>query len=146
MVSSEHRILALSLVVVGLALLSIGLVSNSILRHSIQTLPVVASAVIAWRFRRWAPYSALPILIFWMFIVALIWLFLLNIADVVTGEFSVAEIALTIVIGVAAIVGSLAALRVWTVNALATVVVFVCFLALQVIAMWVSLQPFAADQ
>ena len=47
----------------------------------------------------------IPILAFWLFIMLLIWLYLLGIARVVTGHFTPAEVSLTVVIGLACVVG-----------------------------------------
>jgi hypothetical protein len=49
--------------------------------------------------------AALPILAFWLGLMLMIWLFLLDIVHLVSGHFTVAEIALTVVIAVACTIG-----------------------------------------
>ena len=51
-----------------------------------------------------AKLAALPCMVFWVAIMVFIWLFLLGWARIVSGQFSRTEIAMTIAIGVAAIV------------------------------------------
>jgi hypothetical protein len=47
----------------------------------------------------------LPLYLFWLIIMVLIWLYLLGWSRVVTGHFSPIEIAMTLVIGIASLVG-----------------------------------------
>jgi len=52
-----------------------------------------------------AKWTALPCLIFWLSIMIAIWLFLFGWARIVSGHFLPTEIAMTILIGVASVVG-----------------------------------------
>jgi hypothetical protein len=79
--------------------------------------------------------AALPLFTFWLFMMGVIWFSLLGIASVFTGQFSVAEIVLTIVIGVASAAGLLAGYREGTALALS--------LRLAAILFFVVLQPIA---
>ena len=74
-----------------------------------------------------------------------IWLYLIGVANIVSGTFSPAEIALTMLIGISCVWGIVASLRASSgVRPSMRLVVFLTLLALQVSAMWVSLlQPFA---
>jgi hypothetical protein len=92
----------------------------------------------------WGVYAALPIFVFWLFIMTLIWLFLLGMASVVRGHFTVVEIILTLLIGASSILGIVAVIRGRThVEFNISVSVFVLFSALQVVAMWISFKrPF----
>jgi hypothetical protein len=51
----------------------------------------------------WGIYAALPIFVFWLFIMTLIWLFLLGMASAVRGHFTVVEIILRLLIGASSI-------------------------------------------
>jgi hypothetical protein len=71
-----------------------------------------------------------------------IWLFLLGIARVITGDFSPIEIAMTIVVAIAAMIGIVAALHARReTTLLGGLCFFVLFGALQVAALWLSFQP-----
>jgi hypothetical protein len=131
-----------ALLVVVASLLAVGVVSQTVTRHAIQVAPGVVLLVSSTRRRAWAPFAAMAVFAFWLLIMALIWMFLLGLANVVTGNFSPVEVALTIVIGVASLTGLVAAGRLgerpsWTTR----VAAFVVAGALQVGAMWLSLQP-----
>jgi len=92
----------------------------------------------------WGTYAALPIFIFWLFIMTLIWLFLLDIARTVTGHFTVIEVILTILIGLSGIWGIVTVIRYRPKAQLVTgALIFALFAALQIIAMWLSFKrPF----
>ena len=141
MVAAE-RVLVAALVVMSASLLLVGIVSHTPLRHVVQVAPVLVVLGLALARRPGARSAAKAVFVFWLAIMALIWLFLLGIARVVTGRFSSVEVALTIVIGVAAVVGLAAAIRTrCTLRWPARLAVFVAATALQCGAMWLSLQP-----
>jgi DNA-binding transcriptional regulator YdaS (Cro superfamily) len=96
---------------VAVALLLVGVVSNTFLRHVVQIIPLVAVLLLAVSRRGWAAIGAAPLLGFWLVVMGCIWLFLLGLARFVSGTFTLAEIALTIVIGLAAVVGLAATYR-----------------------------------
>lgn len=129
------------------ALYVVGAVSNGSLRHEVQTLPLWFPIVLGLRRRELAKWSALPCLIFWLTIVVFIWLFLLGWARIVTGHFSPVEIAMTLVIGIACVIGLTVAVR-WrtSVKPLAALGVAVLFAALQVAAFRISLIPYIATR
>jgi hypothetical protein len=128
-----------------LSLLLVGIVSGTLIRHVIQILPVVFALIAVKRKSTWGVYAALPIFIFWIFIMMLIWLFLLGIISIVTGHFTVVEIILTILIGLSGIWGIVTVIRCRpTAQLVRGVLVFVLFTALQIIALWISFKrPFA---
>jgi hypothetical protein len=73
---------------------------------------------------------------------SLIWLYLLDVAKVVTGQFSRTEVGLTLVIGGPSLAGLIAACRARELPGWPTrVAAFVLARAVQVGAMWLSLQP-----
>ncbi len=86
------------LVGISISLLLVGLVSGTFVRHIIQIIPMIIVALVP--FRKKGDYQltiALSMLSFWLLIMVLIWLFLLGIAKIVTGHYSVSEIILTII-------------------------------------------------
>src|SRR5262245_289731 len=127
------------------ALFVVGIVSGTELRHAVQTAPLWIPVVLGARRSPAAKDIALPMFVFWLGIMTLIWLYLLGWACVVTGRFSPAEIAMTIVIGCASIAGIVVAVRGRRRFATAAVL-FVAGAALQVAAMWASLQPAIASR
>jgi hypothetical protein len=135
------------LLTVVVALLLVGLVSGTILRHVVQVLPVVMATVAVALRPAWSRFAAMPVFAFWLFIMVLIWLYLLGLANVITGQFAPGEVGLTVVIGLACVVGLGAAVRQparshWW----AGVVAFSVSGAFQVAAMWLSLQPTFASR
>jgi hypothetical protein len=142
--SRDQKIIAGCLGSVALSLFLVGIVSGTLIRHVIQILPVVLALIVVKRQSAWGVYAALPIFIFWIFIMMLIWLFLLGIARIVTGHFTIVEIILTILIGLSGIWGIVTVIR-YRPNAqfVRGVLVFVLFTVLQIIAMWISFKrPF----
>jgi len=129
------------------ALYVVGAVSHGSLRHEVQTLPLWFPIVLGFRQRDLAKWCALPCLIFWLAIMALIWSFLLGWSHIVSGHFSPVEIAMTLVIGVACAFGIGTIFR-WrtAVRPLAAAGVVALFVALQLIAFRVSLLPGIADR
>ncbi len=141
---AQHAV-SLTLTGVLASLLLVGFVSGTVLRHLVQVVPVALALVPVLRRRSWSPYAALPLFVFWLLIMLAIWLYLLGIARVTSGHFTPAEIVLTVIIGVSCVAGLVAAIccrpapRRW-----AGMVAFLLFTALQVAALWLSLQePFA---
>lgn len=145
--TSRDKTTTAAMLTVLVALLLVGLASGTIIRHAVQGLPALLAAVVMVVQPAWARVAAMPVFVFWLFIMLLIWLYLLGLANVITGQFTPAEIGLTIVIGVASAVGLVTLARetrrkpVW-----AGVAAVVGFGALQVGAMWLSLQPALASR
>ena len=128
-------------------LLLVGLVSGTPLRHVVQVLPACIVLVALSRSAPWSPYAASAIFTFWLLIMALIWLFLLGIAHVLTGNFTRPEIILTVFIGGWCLLGLFQFFRAPTVAALTTrIVAFVGFALLQVAVLWLSLQPYLSHR
>jgi hypothetical protein len=103
--------LALSLTGVSVALLCVGVVSRTFVRHVVQIIPPVLVLILVARRSPFATAAAAPVLTFWLGIMANIWMFVLGIARIFTGTFTPTEIALTIVIALSAVVGLAAILR-----------------------------------
>lgn len=143
----QNRLVAICLAGVAISLLLVGIVSGTVVRHIIQVIPVVVALAVVARETPWALNAARPIFLFWFVIMLLIWLFLLGIARIVTGKFTPAEIALTIVIGSCCVVGGVATLSSrGNAGRLPATLTFLVFAALQILAVWVSTLPqFAHD-
>ena len=136
-----------AMLTVLVALLLVGLVSGTILRHAVQVLPVLLAAVVVVMQPAWSRFAAMPVFAFWLFIMLLIWLHLLGLANVITGTFAPAEVVLTVVIGLACVAGLATSARRTTRSAgWSGVAAFLMFGALQVGAMWLSLQPVLANR
>jgi len=146
---TSPRTVAYCSLAILIALYVVGAVSITpgSLRHEVQTLPLWFPIVAGFQHKEIAKWAALPCMIFWLVIMVFIWLFLLGWAHIVSGRFSPTEIAMTIVIGVAAIVGMTACAR-WrtSMRASAAAVAFVLFAALQVLALRLSLFPYIAQR
>ncbi len=143
--STTERILAGSLIGLIVSLLLVGVVSSTLIRHALQAMPAALALVVVVRRQTWASYAALPVFIFWLLIILAIWLFLLGIARIVTGHFTTAEVALTLLIAASSVCGIAASIRPRSTAGFAgRVVAFVLFAVFQIGGMWLSLQqPFA---
>lgn len=141
------RIVACSALAVLVALYVVGAVSipPGSLRHEVQTLALWVPIVLGFRKRGLAKWAAMPCLIFWLAIMVAIWLFLLGWARIVTGHFFPTEVAMTIVIGVASVVGLGTCLR-WrtTVHPVAAASTFLLVGTFQLLTFRLSLLPYIA--
>jgi hypothetical protein len=141
------RLVAGCLVGVAASLLLVGVVSGTLVRHVLQVLPAVLVLAALARGAEWARGAALGLFLFWLAIMVAIWLFLLGIARVVSGQFTPAEVTLTVIIGVCCAGGAVAAL--WPPagsGRLGRAAAFLAAAAVQVGATWLSMrQPFAHD-
>ena len=146
MVTPPKTVAACCLAVL-IALYVVGAVSvpPGSLRHEIQTLPLWFPIVFGFQGRSIAKWMALPLLIFWLTIMTLIWLFQLGIANVVSGHFFPTEIAMTIAVGVASMVGLASTAR-WrtSVRPVTAILIFLVFAASQIAAFRISLIPYIA--
>jgi hypothetical protein len=139
--------IAYSCLPVLVALYVVGAVSNGSLRHEVQTLPLWFPIVLGFRQRELAKWSALPCLFLWLFVVVSIWLFLLGWAHILTGHFTPIEIAMTVLIGIACVFGISQSFR-WktSVRPALALGILILFVALQLLAFKVSLDPYIATR
>lgn len=136
-----------ALLVVVAALLVVGVVSGTPIRHVLQVVPGVLLLAAGPHRRPWAACAATAVFALWLFFMSLIWLYLLGLAQIVTGRFTPVEVVLTVVIGVAALVGLVAGCRVREMPARATrVAVFLLSAAAQIGVVWLSVQPSFANR
>ena len=110
-VARSRTLLAISLAVLIVALMCVGVVSRTIVRHIVQAIPAVIALTLVARASPLAPSASAPICTFWLGVMINIWLFILGIARIFSGTFSTVEIVLTIVIAAASAAGILAIVR-----------------------------------
>ena len=146
--SNEPMLIGVCSAAIILALvLGVGLKTGLVIRHIVQTLPSWVAIVMGIRRSRATGWVALPTFVFWLLLMTLIWLFLLGIAHVVSGTFTPIEIAMTIVVGLASLVGiALFARLKSNLSAAAAAGLFVLFGALQFVCFRLSLLPAIANR
>jgi hypothetical protein len=141
-VEKDYRVLTVCCVVVVAALLVVGAVSHGIIRHIVQTSPLWIAIVLSIRHSAWAKWAALPCFVFWLLLMTAIWFYLLGWARIVSGTFSSTEIAMTVTVGIASILGIARAVRMPSgVSARGATVILLLVAALQIGALRVSLLP-----
>ena len=125
-----------SLAIIAALVLGVGLGSHLVVRHVVQTLPLWIAVLLGFRRRGAAGWAGLPVFLFWLVLIILIWLYLLGISRILSGHFTQLEIAMTIVVGIASAAGIWASLGLrslvaaWGAAAIFIVVAsvqFVCF-------------------
>ena len=107
----SRRIVSLCLATLILALLLVGVVSHTFVRHIVQVIPPAAALVLVARGSAHGPSAAAPIFTFWFGVMVNIWMFLLGIARMFTGTFTLIEIVLTIAMAIACGFGFVAVAR-----------------------------------
>ena len=142
LVGSCSLAILIALYIVG----AVSLIPGS-LRHEVQTLPLWFPIVAGFQQKESAKWSALPCMMFWLLSMGVIWLFLLGLPSPVSGTFNPIEIAMTLIITVASLIGIAGAVR-WrtTTPSMTAIGVFVLFAVLQVAAMALSLTPYIANR
>jgi hypothetical protein len=129
------------------ALLAVGVESGTLLRHVIQVAPAFVAVVLVVRHSSYGRAATLSILPFWLALMLTIWRYLFGMTRIIGGQFTAVEVMLTVVIATACVAGLIggprptANLSAWRRAATAT-----GFGALQVAALWLSLQPFASGR
>lgn len=103
--------LAVCLLGISVALVFVGRVSDTIPRHLVQIVPLVAAAGIVLGRNPSVAYAAVGLCAFWAVLMGLIWLYLLGLSGVAAGTYSAVEIALTAVIAVFSVLGILRGTR-----------------------------------
>ena len=136
------KAIAYSAVTTLVALYIVGIVSNGVLRHIVQTLPLWFPIALGLRQRELAKWASLPCFLIWLVLMTLIWLFLLGWAKVISGHFTPIEIVLSLVVGAASAAGLVAGCR-WRTDlnwgrALSTSALFT---VLQLVALRISFIP-----
>jgi hypothetical protein len=109
--STSRALVVCSLVIITALVAGVGLATGLVLRHVVQTLPLWVGVGLGLRRSRGAGWFVLPCFIFWLALMIVIWLLLLNVAHLVNGHFTPIEIVMTVLVGLGAAVGIERALR-----------------------------------
>jgi hypothetical protein len=110
--SARPIVIALCSLAIILALVAgVGGATGLVGRHVIQTLPFWFAIFLGFRRSALTGWIALPCFVFWLVIMILIWLYLLGVARILTGHFAPIEIVMTIIVGLASLVGIVSFVR-----------------------------------
>ena len=124
------------------ALLAVGWVSGTLIRHLIQVAPAALALILVAGRSSFGRAATLPILTFWAALMAVIWTFLLGLTRIIGGRFTAVEIGLTIAIAAACLAGLLGGARpTANLSRPRRIATALAFGLLQLAALWVSLQP-----
>ena len=127
------------LVGLAAAALLVGIVSATVLRHVVQIIPIALALGVIRKRPAIGGYAALPIFAFWTFAVVMIWLFLLGLAGLASGRYSLTEVAATVVMAGCSLFGGMNAIQLGrSLRPVRKILVFVLFLVLQLVVMWIS--------
>ena len=138
----DNTVLAYCALLLIAALYVVGIVSQGIVRHVVQTAPLWPAVVLGMRRSAWTKWAALPCFLIWLCLMAMIWSFLLGWAHVISGTFTPVEIAMTLVVGFCSVAGIVLAIRMKTgARAIGAFVVFLLTLIVQVFAIRISFLP-----
>ncbi|HKQ87716.1 MAG TPA: hypothetical protein VJS43_13215 [Candidatus Acidoferrales bacterium] len=122
--------------------IGVGIPDRLVLRHIVQTLPLLPVIVLGFRSSNMVGWASLPLFLFWLLLMTLIWLYLLGVSHLINGHFSPLEIAMTLIVGAASLIGIGAFWRLKSgLPALQAVVLLVVFAAFQFACLRVSLLP-----
>jgi hypothetical protein len=99
------------LVIIAALVLGVGLASNLVVRHLVQTVPLWAGGILGFRRSRVTGWIALPCFLFWLLLMGIIWSYLLGWTHFISGHFSPVEIAVTILVAIAAVTGIVSFVR-----------------------------------
>ena len=103
----DAAFLAICLAGIAISLVLVGAVSDTMVRHLAQIVPLMVAAGLVLARSASATYAAVGLCAFWAVVMGLIWLYLLGVSSVVTGTYSLGEIILTVVIAVFSVLGIL---------------------------------------
>ena len=133
------------LIGLALALLLVGVVSGTVLRHVVQIVPIVLVLAVVRRRPEWGAYAAIPIFLFWTLIVILIWLFLLGQSRIASGHYTPIEVISTFLMMACSLTGVVKCVQLGRrLPGAGRTLAFLLFAGMQVAAMWVSfLRPIA---
>lgn len=124
------------------ALLAVGVVSGTPIRHVVQVSAASVALLVAWRSAAIGRAAALPAFTVWLGVMTAIWLHLLGVTSLVRGRFTSTEITLTLAIGAACAIGLIGGARpAGGLTQARRVGIAVLSAAAQVLALWLSLQP-----
>ena len=124
---------------VVLALMVVGVVSGTLLRHVVQVIPLLLAIMLSRFNPGAAAYALLPLFVFWSAISLLIWMFLLGVSRIANGTYTPIEIASTVVMAACSTAGLIAIVRFdKRLRGSIGIAISIAFFAAQVFFMWVS--------
>jgi hypothetical protein len=141
--SAESVVIAICcLTIIAALVLGVGLATNLVLRHVVQTIPLWVGVILGFRRSPAAGWVAFAPFLVWFLLMALIWSFLLGISHVLSGHFSPIEIVMTVIVGIAALagIGSFFRFR-SSLSPLTAGLIFVLMTVFQVVCLRVSFLP-----
>ena len=86
--SRSTGLVAAWLAVVAVALVLVGIASDTLLRHLVQIAPLGLALIVVLRHSSWGISAAAPLFAFWLLLMIGIWLFLLGLARIFPGTFT----------------------------------------------------------
>ncbi|HET6541555.1 MAG TPA: hypothetical protein VFG46_13795 [Chryseolinea sp.] len=101
----QSKAVRISLIGVAILLLLVGIESGTVGRHLIQIIPIISVIPIVTGENEHGKAAAMGVLFFWLIIMVLIWLHVLNIAHALNGTFTTIEIILTVLIAAMSLLG-----------------------------------------
>ena len=135
------------LAILAALVLGVGVGSHLVLRHLVQTAPVWIGVILGFRRSRSAGWATLPLFLFWLLLMSLIWLYLLGISKLLSGHFTGLEIAMTIVVGLASVAGlGVFSRSTSSISWIARAGLFIGLLAIQVACFMASFSPSIAHR
>lgn len=136
-----------ALAIIVALVFGVGLASHLVLRHIVQTLPLWFGVLFGIRRSRAAGWVSLPCFLFWLALMIMIWLYLLGMPSIISGHFSSIEIAMTIIVGAASLIGIVAFVRLKSFLSGARVAgMFILFAVAQLLCFRLSLLPAVAHR
>lgn len=101
----NHLVLAYCAVAVIVSLYTVGIESHGIIRHIVQTAPLWIGVWLGWRNSQLTKWALLPCFVLWLVLMVNIWFLLLGLPHFLSGDFTPIEVVLTVIIGIACIIG-----------------------------------------
>jgi hypothetical protein len=140
---AETIVIAICCVAIIAALvLGVGLATNLVLRHVVQTAPLWVGVILGFRRSPEVGWVALAPFLAWFVLMVLIWSYLLGISHLISGHFSPIEILMTIIVGLAALIGIGRFFRFRSsLSPLTAGLIFVLMTVFQVVCLRVSFLP-----
>jgi len=149
MVKNFRILIGCCVAIIAALVLVVGVVSHGVLRHIVQTSPLWIAIVLSARRSALAKWAALPCFVWWLLLMAAIWLYLLGWAQIlfIGGTFSPVEIAMTVLVAMASLAGIIVSLRTGSSAPPFRIITTVLLVTvLQVGAIWLSFLPSIAHR
>jgi hypothetical protein len=128
--------------IIAALVLGVGLATNLVLRHVVQTAPLWVGVILGFRRSPAVGWVALAPFLAWFVLMVLIWSYLLGISHLISGHFSPIEILMTIIVGLAALIGIGSFFRFRSsLSPLTAGLIFVLMTVFQVVCLRVSFLP-----